>query len=1002
MRSLLISIAAMIALSLAFTLYTRMQPAINPVRQSTGINATPATANETPGTFTSGSRPWVQEFSETTGNIKYQFRADRFDRQPDGTDKVLNPEAEFFMGEEKVAGAGRRKLRVVGKTGDVVTTSVKRAKQNFGSGETRLPTRGVLHDVVIYLYASDHDAQPELTAVMNNAAFDNDTFRIYTEEFVAPDGKKIPADEVPVTVRGTDFDFDGRGLIVRMDELDKQLRSLEIVHGQRLLVKHSGSLSAPMLGEPQSDAGPLPFMLASAEKTAGAQPIRRAPTRKRALPKPSTSLTTLPARTGVYRATFFDKVHVAQADQGTVDASRMEVDFYMKQKEEESATTQPGRAGKHPATTKAPATAKADQPVEVTWTGKLTIVPADQELEPGESIARFFGEPVIVHQKDNDIRCAELAYDSKQQVVLLSGSPNFPVQLKDSRGAIVKTDWMRYSALDRVATLQGHGEVTMPVKDEKTRKVQQLQARWARECEMEMSGGRKDEPLLIQHVAMRGDVDINHPQLLMQAQSLDLGFVPSKATTRPASDATGNAVIQTVNAAGNVHCIITEADQTKRTIDCQHLNLLADESASGAMLARRLDANGAVHALDNDRDLFADNLALDLTQNGATTELKKLVANGHVNAKTQGNSWTKGDDLLIEMQNAEPYVRVTGASGASVGSKDSTLTGPSIEFWKGQQRGVVKGAGRMTGTQHAQKDKPGTPIDITWADGIVLDGDKNRIDITGNVQVISKDNDGAVNTATGRKLALLLEAAPTTAPVTTKKSAEQVDFLAGKEVRDIRLTENVQVQSLLSAADGSVLRQMNLFAEQIDYDKKLGRMMVPVTGRLFFADLRPTTQPATQSGVPSGRGKTAMLWKKDMVYDDTNHLATATGSVRVVHESPSATERYELLADKVIAELMPPKDPKAPKATATDQTSQIKKVTATGNVTFHARKSEVLATSVEYDPDTQILIARGSDRLPAQVIDEKGNQSVFESVRYDARTGEVKSLKDFRGAVRTK
>ena len=38
---------------------------------------------------------------------------------------------------------------------------------------------------------------------MNNASFDNDTFRIATEAFTDASGKRIEADWVPVMVRGT-------------------------------------------------------------------------------------------------------------------------------------------------------------------------------------------------------------------------------------------------------------------------------------------------------------------------------------------------------------------------------------------------------------------------------------------------------------------------------------------------------------------------------------------------------------------------------------------------------------------------------------------------------------------------------------------------------------------------------------------------------------------------------------------------------------------------------
>ena len=115
---------------------------------------------------------------------------------------------------------------------------------------TEAPSRGKLHNVVISLFEPTDADEPNLVARMNNAAFDNDTFRIATEPYADGNGNTVEADQVPVVVRGKDYDFDGRGLVIRWNERDRKLQLLEIAHGQSLTVKNPSALSQPSPSQP--------------------------------------------------------------------------------------------------------------------------------------------------------------------------------------------------------------------------------------------------------------------------------------------------------------------------------------------------------------------------------------------------------------------------------------------------------------------------------------------------------------------------------------------------------------------------------------------------------------------------------------------------------------------------------------------------------------------------------------------------------------------------------
>src|SRR5204863_3035264 len=109
--------------------------------------------------------------------------------QRDGTFLVSQPTAEFFLkGQSDV----RTRLRITGNSGMVYiqpATGQTALKENVLNKESlsadfgRPPRKGRLQDVSVQLIEGDDDAVPAITLTMNNAVFDNETFRIFTEAF---------------------------------------------------------------------------------------------------------------------------------------------------------------------------------------------------------------------------------------------------------------------------------------------------------------------------------------------------------------------------------------------------------------------------------------------------------------------------------------------------------------------------------------------------------------------------------------------------------------------------------------------------------------------------------------------------------------------------------------------------------------------------------------------------------------------------------------------------
>src|SRR5690606_14858649 len=146
-------------------------------------------------------------------------------------------------------------IRVRGREGVVVMSRLPEPEAGGSMAPSEPPSRGELIDVEIELFDSpealdadspDNDTST-LRVLLNNAAFDNETARIYTEAAVI-DGQQVPADQIPVTVRGRDYEFDGRGLTIRWNDRERRLELLRIEHGERLVINNPSQFTDGAFG----------------------------------------------------------------------------------------------------------------------------------------------------------------------------------------------------------------------------------------------------------------------------------------------------------------------------------------------------------------------------------------------------------------------------------------------------------------------------------------------------------------------------------------------------------------------------------------------------------------------------------------------------------------------------------------------------------------------------------------------------------------------------------
>ena len=612
MRTFLKIFITALLLAGAFVGYVAFQPATAVQSQATSRPVAQPLEKSGEGMLIGeGKNAWVRQFDEV-GNLASRFRAEKWEPQKNGLVRVVRPEAELFLkGGKDKDGRDKPRPRVTirGDDGEVVVHSFPDAAVadkplassqgmspsggGMSMGPAQPPSSGRLNGVVIEVFETDSAAEPVVTLTTNNIVFDNESFRISTEAYTAPDGTVVEPDQVPVEVTGRDVEFYGRGLTVRWNDLDERLELLRIAHGERLVIKNVEALSTEG-GLPtglSNTASTRPAAISAARESpiwtalASSDPasaLALAAADKGAAPNAATSK---PARRRhkavegereepTYRAAFDDSVRVMQGEQQLALAERMNVDFLLGQRKPAPATTQPvateAPTAAPSATTQPeadgnavgathPTTAPTAQPLTVYWTGELNVTPlgipaptaspttapaAADPLTPGEARVELLGSPVLLTRDQLEIRTARFVYRTDGRLAL-DGAADFPRVLITQKplapggtDTTISTEGLTYASADRVATLRGESRVLAPIgaADGKKAGGQMFDASWRDSATFHLVGQREQD-LWVEHAHLAGNVDVKAPQGQVRSQHLELTFgAPTAPASRPAHD----------------------------------------------------------------------------------------------------------------------------------------------------------------------------------------------------------------------------------------------------------------------------------------------------------------------------------------------------------------------------------------------------------------------------------------------------------------------------------
>jgi hypothetical protein len=679
----------------------------------------------------------------------------------------------------------------------------------------------------------------------------------------------------------------------------------------------------------------------------------------------------------------------------------------------------------------------AGGPVEVLWTGKLTVLPVervpDAPKDPAQMV-ELLGAPAWVAENGSraEARLIHLEPDTGK-IRLEPGGPVKAIAVHDARGADLRTRNTLF--VDRTAgtaTVNGGGTLVAPANPPTQPDATTIS--WSRRLVLQMTD--TPQPTLKQ-VTIEGEAKIDSATLDVTSDTLALGFgEPTKHTEPVAADSATAGValpaadlsaLRSVVATGGANIAVGKDAATRRTLAAQKIDLgfvpldtgtglktvkcndavqLSD--ASGFSLAcATLDATLKPTSIDQPTDTSP-------TQNKADplADLDAMVATGAVSLRQADGSNASGDRVELTHVGDTKKMTLTGAP-ASVGSAKGSLEGQLILIDPASGDVNVPGPGRFVGTGEVAKDQMAAPkspatMAIAWLESMNAVGSTGVCDLVGGVHIDGTSDAGTHLTATAQRGRINFTPRQQMSTSTTKPAAMADASLDA--VRSIQLSGAVDV-----ATEAVDVRTSSIQTEQIDIDLENSIVTAPQAGRLLVIDgkratTQPTTeiatgdtsQPATQSaprGMKRGPGSLAIAWKQQLVWKMREGDLTFDGGVRLGFEKAGSNDPIRLSSERVICALAPIQTGKG-----VDQMSQridLRTVTAQQNVTVRSRQASFDAASLMYDAVTNRATATGEPNTPVEVFDADGTSRMsFSAITWNVDTGLIEDFRDIDGRLR--
>ena len=822
------------------------------------------------------------------GRLEGVYRADLWDRLPDGSQVLTNPHVELYQkdGRQLILRADR--AQVYGE------------ELSSGVNIRRASLQG---NVTIYFDTSTEDNRPPIEQRLDEVVrvhvdkvdFDREHLAITTEK------------DAKVTVFSPNADLYGRGLTISWDESPRELRLLRIEQGEYMAVYNVPTDLGALPGGEMSATGDTPDAATPDEPATTSVPTTQ----------PTSAPATQPAKPlarNQYLAQFHKNVKVIHGNRRLTNANVMSLRFDWDEKWRDRSGGLFDRPRKAPprdanaATTTAPSTRPArGEPMEIYWSGPLVIRPTGRTETPSQDSYELSAEGprMVMTDPQATLLCSRFSYEHPQRRGWIEGRTDQPVRLLLGEGADVSCGRIRFEPGNGKAWLYGAGHMARRFVDGLTQEqaVELIEVEnpnvlpggeritWGRSVELSFDNEkirRADgttavrqnirDATFYQDVELRQTDDPNG-DMLQCRDSLKVAMARGKHNSMYPTSAVaiGNVRARQEGSdisAGKVTVNFVEAppkpDKPGQAPAGTGGNMF---SGSGRILPATVIAEGGVKIADR-RDPNEPLIA------SADRIVSKLI-------EGLGQKRT----ALLTGSPGEP-VRISQGSNRFIGE--------TIRLDQTDDSAVVNGPGELNFVTSKDMDGKVLPeprlVKVRWGKKMSFSGQKRTAAFSGDVRL-----DSDLDNVSAQDLQLVFTKQLTTPDEAAKAKADKAKAKPASLAMDMEQYNRRRIAMIFADKDivlaskrldrrNRLLRRMQLTGEKLIYDADGERITMLGHGTFINEDYSaPKPRKITgDDGIMPAIGRpsqSAFEWKKSMELSQAERVVTLNGGVTMVNRS---------------------------------------------------------------------------------------------------------------------
>lgn len=892
-----------------------------------------------------------------------EITAERFEPIDEVNRRVDQPRAWIYLDQGRVA-------HIEAQTGRFL----------IPAGQTQ-PTSGVLEgDVRIRLYEPRADGsrpEPGVDTAALTATFDEPV------NFDLDLARVLSSGRVEVT--SEQIDFVGSDVWVVFNETRERLEQLQVARGEIIRYR-------PLEEAPETEATP------ATERPAPAADVAAAPA-------PSSPA---PPKEDRYKIVFEESVEVRQ-DQALIEADRLDAWVRLLDNAIPQRAAAPPRtptaehvlaaalssmvlmqdSATEPAAPMSLGLGAADGPVEITWTGPLTVEALDSDPAQltTDDIHLLFtaGTSGVVTFRDDASEAsgtaAELAYADRRGTILLTGRGGAVELAGNDTGRLSGANRVEIDSRTGLVTVAGPGGLYGP-GDNPAEPLEREYVEWRDGASFVFATEDGSMTDSIERATLRGLVSGRSGDARVSGSAMDAMFL---STTE------GEPRLAMID--------IADASATDgpgaASLDAASLRVDFDPTTEGDPEPVRLVAGGSVVARDGaGGELRSDALSADLARNSEDeldVTFVVATAEGETPVRFTDGSGVSGVTRSLEARPAYEQATLSG-DGTRVELDDSVLTGSRIDVDGLTGSVATAGAGAF---RHVTNDADGNEsiLSAGWTRSMSYDGRRGELICEGEVSASSDTPGLQRDTLTASRLIANLErdGEPATGSTATR-------FDAGSTIRTASLIGTEDQRATVESRrfgerEGApaVTQLFYLESARIDLDAGADQATTPAPGRLLLLDRADASRAPSEGDPRVGPGQTLFDWQGSMQMDRAAGAVAFERSVVVRHLDFRTGDLTEAEAEHLDAafDLAPQADGDAAIADG-----QLRSINAVGAVWLKQGGQELLADDVSYDADAGIAVARSSEDGAVALFDpERAAVLRGRVLEWDLVTGRIQVIR---------